>query len=164
MKLLFSVFLLFSLISFCFSDNNSSNGSSFDLNGFYNQLASAHNKSKELFRLNRSNLNSISSAENQHTLETNELVLQSLQNNIQKNQQQQELYKTQSQSAAANQDQTSKDLIDYLNQEPHVLFDDSSSDDSQADQDDQPSPDEQNEILLAQVKKIFIFTKENFIF
>jgi hypothetical protein len=134
------------------------------LNGFYNQLASAHNKSKELFRLNRSNLNSISSAENQHTLETNELVLQSLQNNIQKNQQQQELYKTQSQSAAANQDQTSKDLIDYLNQEPHVLFDDSSSDDSQADQDDQPSPDEQNEILLAQVKKIFIFTKENFIF
>lgn len=145
MKPFFSFFLLFSLLILSHAQDDFS----FDLNSILENIAKAQEDARNVFAQNRSNLNGIQSALNQYTLATNDLALKELEKDLKKMQLEQEKIRSISQSQNQDASEVSQDILDMLNQQPHVLFDDSSSDTSNV---DPPSDDEQYEILLAQVK------------
>ena len=151
MKSLFSFFLLFSLLILSRAEEQEEDqqDSSFDLNSVLEELAKAQQDAKDNFAHNRSNLNGILSAQNQYTLAKNDLALKDLAKEVQKMKYEQDKQRNNSRHRSHNASEVSQDILDLLNQKPHVLFDDSSSDTSNT---DPPSNDEQNEILVAQVK------------
>ena len=156
MKSLFSFFLLFSLLILSPAEEQEEDqqAPSFDLNSVLDELNKAQQDAKDTYAHNRSNLNGIQSAQNQYTLAQNDLALKDLANQVQKMKYEQDKQRNNSRHRKHNASEVSQDILDLLNQKPHVLFDDSSSDDSNT---DQPSTDEQNEILLAQVKFLSVF-------
>lgn len=144
MKPFFSFFLLFSVLILSHAQDQS-----FDMNSVLQEIAKAQQDAKDLFAQNRSNLNGIQSALNEYTLAKNDLALKDIEKQLQKIQLEQEKLRNNTQSQSQDPTAVSQDILDLLNQQPHVLFDDSSSDTSNT---DPPSGDEQNEIQLAQVK------------
>ena len=155
MPSLFSFFLLFSLLVFIHPQDTdgSQADDSFNPDTALDQLNQAQQAAKDAFAQNRYNLGPIDQAYNQYTISKNDAALSDIQNDVQKMKTaHSKLQNATHHHHKQNVSQPSQDILDMLNQKPHVLFDDSSSDSSDSTgDDDQVSADEQNEILLAQV-------------
>ena len=146
MKFFYSFILFFILFSSTFAQEDSAFPTELEIESLLNNLAQEKAAMNELFDQNRGNLSSILTALNKHNLEDAARMQTQMQQEIAKMKLEQER-----QINFTNADNEQQQAIqEFLNQQPHVLFDESESD-----QASDPVPeDEQNEIVLAQVNKI----------